>query len=154
MATEASALEVERGKVEPIDVQFLAVDDQEFAVIARQVVGGPAHGDTGVEHPQLELPQAFLAARVRMRDQGPHLDAPLDGRLNRPLQGLHIEPEDDDVERALCLLDGAKDGLEPVGRLHDEFHASNPPASPRPRAWVLNLRPCPVIVTANCWPFA
>jgi hypothetical protein len=57
---EAAALEVEHREVEPVHVELFTVDDHHLAVISRERVPGPRDHHPLLEHPQLELAQAFL----------------------------------------------------------------------------------------------
>ena len=69
-AEAAALLDVELRVVEPEHMQSV-VDEHHLAVIARQVVGRPRHGDPALQQPQLELAKVLLASAIRVRDQRP-----------------------------------------------------------------------------------
>ena len=126
---EASALlDIEPGVVEAEDVERV-VDHHHLAVIARQVVGGARDDDAGREEAHLELAQVLLAAAIGVGDQGAHGYAARHRRLERLLQLRPIEAEDDDVDRALGLLDRLQQRRHAVVWLDDELHVAISPCS-------------------------
>ena len=94
-------------------MELLPVDDHHLGVIAHQRIVGPADGDALVQHPLLELPQSFLAAGIRVRDEGANRHAARHGGLDGPFHVFQVEAENDEVERFLRSLMASTVGLMP-----------------------------------------
>jgi len=103
-------------------VQERPIHDHHLAVVAGEVVGGAGHGGAGLEEPQFELAQLLFTALVGVGDERADHDAASDCGMQRLLDFLAIEPEDDDVDRLLGALDRHQERRDAVVWLNDEFH--------------------------------
>ena len=59
-------------KLKDSDVEYATVDDQQFVVIAHEIVGGPRNSNARFQQAHLELAEAFLAAVVSIGNQRGH----------------------------------------------------------------------------------
>src|SRR5207248_944813 len=125
----AALLDVERGEVEAVDVQDLAVDDHHLAVVADEIVGGARHGDPALQQLQFEFAEALGPASILMRGQRAHAYAANDS-LFEIARDLHaIEPEDQDVDGLARASDCVDDRDDAGIRLDYKFHRRLPQES-------------------------
>src|SRR5262249_1411942 len=129
---EASAADVDRGIVEAVDVQRVAVGDHHLRVVADELIGSAADDDAAFEHAQLDLAQAFLSTGVRVGNQRAYFDSTLHRRLDRLLDLFDVEGEDEDVDRFFRAFNRVQNGFDAVSWLNNKLHA-------------VSLRPSPTV---------
>ena len=127
-AETAAPVDVEQRVVEAEHQQRRAIDDHELAVIADEVVPGPVHCGAGAEQPLLELSQPPRPALIGVGDERVHLHAPSDGVVQRPLDVVAIEAEDDDLDALPGLPDRRNQRCDAVAWLNQELHARRGPS--------------------------
>jgi len=91
----ASCSRAHGGVVEAQHVERLAVHDQDLAVIADEVVARACHGHALVQHALFELAKPLVRPLVGVRNEGTYVHSSPHGCLNRFLDLLEVEPEND-----------------------------------------------------------
>ena len=109
------------GEVEGEHVQFPAIHNQDFAVIADQVSRCARDCDATLQKPHFELPQTLFATVVSECDQGMYKQAALDSVNECPLNFRPVKTKDHDFDTLFGLLDCLDYSIDPIRGLNEKF---------------------------------
>src|SRR5436190_980824 len=122
-AEAAAPRDIDHRVVESEHEELPAIDDHELAVIADEVVAGAVDRRAGAEQTLFELPQSPRSAFVGVGDERMDVHAARDGRVQRVLDVVAVESEDDQLDAALRAPDRGNQRCDAVPWLNQQLHA-------------------------------
>src|SRR5260370_31213258 len=125
--TEATAVvDVQRSEIEGQQEERSAIDDHHFAVRARDVSGCPSHSDSGCRQTHLQLPQAPLAAAIRICDESLNQTTAAGGRRQSSFHFRLVETENENLVTLFGAVNRFDDRTDAVAGLNQKFHEMLP----------------------------
>ena len=117
-------INVHVSEIERKHEQSAPVDDDQFVVVADQIIGGPCHRNTRLQKACLKLAQLLLSTAVHISNQRRNLHAIRDGCLQSFFNITAVKAKNGNLQAFLRAFYRRKERPRSIIRLNDQFHFS------------------------------